>query len=256
MPDRSQAPDTGLTAPRGRRRRGARRWLWALGIALVVPLMVAGFKSPVGSWIASFRGWIDGFGAWGLVVFALAYVVATIAMLPCAPLSVVAGLAWGPWGFPLVLAAAITGSSLAFQIGRHFAQERVHAWAATRPRWEAVIDAVSEQGWKIVLLLRLSPVVPFNVQNYLFGITTISFVPYAAATAVGILPGSLLFISIGALGHGAEDAEGRNLNWVLFGVGLAATVAAAVLVTRGVLAKLRDMEAARHGADKMSGARG
>jgi uncharacterized membrane protein YdjX (TVP38/TMEM64 family) len=248
MPDCLQAPET-PSASLGPRRTGRRWWLWATIVALVIALAVVGFLSPVGSWIATFRAWIDSFGAWGLAVFALAYVVATIAMLPCAPLSVIAGLAWGIWALPLVIVAALVGASLAFQIGRHLAQDRVHAWAATRPRGAAVIEAVSEQGWKIVLLLRLSPVVPFNVQNYLFGITTIGFVPYAMATAVGILPGALLFISIGTFGHGTEDADSRSLNWILFGVGLIATVIAAVLVTRRVLAKLRAMEAAPQRAD-------
>jgi uncharacterized membrane protein YdjX (TVP38/TMEM64 family) len=166
----------------------------------------------------------------------------------------VAGLAWGIWALPLVIASAVIGSSLAFQIGRRLAQARVRAWTDTRPRGAAVIEAVSEQGWRIMLLLRLSPVIPFNVQNYLFSITDIRFLPYLAATAIGTLPGSTLFISIGAFGHGAEDAEGRTLNWILFGVGLVATVAAAALVTRTVLAKLRKLDRGRPG-DRSDAAR-
>jgi uncharacterized membrane protein YdjX (TVP38/TMEM64 family) len=248
MPDRA-APAPGATTGPSRARR---HWLvrrWWLGVAalcvavvLIVVLAVAGLLAPVGSWIYAFRGWIEGFGAWGIAVFVLTYLLATIAMLPCAPLTVIGGLAWGVWAFPLVIATALVGASLAFEIGRYLAQDKVRAWAATRPRGAAMIEAVSEQGWKVVLLLRLSPVVPFNVQNYLFGITSIGFAPYALATAVGILPGASLFLSIGAFGHGAEDAGSRTVNWALFGVGLAATVAAAVLVTRRVLAKLREME--------------
>ncbi len=255
MPDRlAPAPGSLSTRSHGKRRRAARRrWLGAgaigLAILAVAALAVAGFLAPVGSWIAALRGWIEGFGAWGVAVYALTYVVATVAMLPCAPLALIGGLAWGIWAFPLVVATALVGASLAFQIGRYLAQERVRAWAATHPRGAAVIEAVSEQGWKVVLLLRLSPVVPFNVQNYLFGITSIGFLPYAVATAVGILPGASLFISIGAFGHGTEDPGSRTLNWVLFGIGLAATVVAAVLVTRRVLAKLKEMEAARHRAE-------
>jgi uncharacterized membrane protein YdjX (TVP38/TMEM64 family) len=118
----------------------------------------------------------------------------------------------------------------------------VQGWASRHPHGGAIVDAVTEQGWKIVLLLRLSPLVPFNVQNYLFGITGISFAHYAVATALGVLPGAALFLSIGAFGHGTEDADSRMLNWILFGVGLVATVVAAVTVTRRVLAKLRAIE--------------
>ncbi|TXL70795.1 TVP38/TMEM64 family protein [Vineibacter terrae] len=228
----------------GCRHGRGRRWAWAVGILLLVALAVVGVLSPVGTWIEGFRGWVEQFGAWGVAVFALAYVLATIALLPCAPLSIVAGLAYGIWAFPLVIASAMTGASLAFHIGRHLARNRVRSWAQDHPRGAAVIDAVGEQGWKIVLLLRLSPLVPFNVQNYLFGITSIRFAHYAVATAIGILPGAALFISVGAFGHGAEDDEGRILNWLLFGVGLAATALAAVLVSRTVMAKLRETKAA------------
>lgn len=198
------------------------------------------------------RAWIEGFGPWGVAVFAAAYVLATVAMLPCAPLTVIGGLAWGPWALPLVIAATVTGASMAFQIGRHLARDRVQAWAATHPKGAAVIDAVGEQGWKIVLLLRLSPLVPFNVQSYLFGITSIGFLPYAIATAIGVLPGASLFLAIGAFGHGTEDSGSRTLNWILFGVGLTATVAAATLVTRKVMSKLAALKplGPRHGDDR------
>jgi uncharacterized membrane protein YdjX (TVP38/TMEM64 family) len=224
-------------------RRHIWRWAAAAVLALLlVALAIAGFKPPLVAWIASFRDWIDGLGVWGVAIFVAAYVAATLAMLPCAPLSIVAGLAWGPWALPLVIAAVAVGASLAFHIARRLAQARVQAWARRNPRGEAVVEAVTEQGWKVVLLLRLSPLVPFNLQNYLFGITRIRFTPYLVATLIGVLPGALLFISVGAFGHGAEDADSRLFNWILFAVGLAATIAAAVLVTRRVLARLRDVE--------------
>jgi uncharacterized membrane protein YdjX (TVP38/TMEM64 family) len=194
--------------------------------------------SETQSVIHGIHAWIEGFGVWGMLVFALVYILATLALIPGAPLSIVAGLAYGLWGLPLVVLAALAGSSLAFQLARTFAHGRVHAWTRRHPRGGALVAAVRDQGWKIVLLLRLSPVVPFNVQNYLFGITGISFSQYAAATAVGILPGAALFISIGAFGHGTSDDSSRMVNWVLFGIGLAATVLAVALVTRKALARL------------------
>ena len=90
MPDRL-APAQATTAKTRERRRALRRW-WlaaiAVGVvvALIAALAIAGFLAPVGSWIGAFRGWIEGFGAWGVAVFELTYILATIAMLPCAPL--------------------------------------------------------------------------------------------------------------------------------------------------------------------------
>jgi uncharacterized membrane protein YdjX (TVP38/TMEM64 family) len=222
---------------------GRRHWyraaLAVLAIGAAAAIAIAGSLDSVGAWVNGFRGWIEHLGAWGPTTFVLIYIAATLVMAPCAPLSLIAGLAWGIWAFPLVIASALAGSSLAFQIGRRLARARLRRWTRTHPRSAAVIEAVSDQGWKIVLLLRLSPVVPFNMQNYLFGITNIRFLPYLAATAVGLLPGSALFISIGAFGHGSEDGSSRTLNWILFAIGLAATIAAAVLVTRQVMRKLR-----------------
>jgi len=228
----------------GRQHAQGRWWVWAAGALLVIALAVIGVLSPVGTWIDTFRGWVDSLGVWGVAIFALLYVLATIALLPCAPLSIVAGLVYGVWAFPLVIVSALAGAALAFQIGRHLAQERVRSWAADHPRGGAVIDAVREQGWKVVLLLRLSPLVPFNVQNYLFGVTGIGFAPYAVATAIGILPGAALFISIGAFGHGTDDATSHTIGWLLFGIGLATTALAAIVVTRKVRARLRSPRAA------------
>jgi uncharacterized membrane protein YdjX (TVP38/TMEM64 family) len=127
--------------------RGRWRWLaWGALAILLVALAVAGFRPPLVSWLATFRDWVDGLGGWGMAVFALVYVAATIAMLPCAPLSIVAGLAWGAWALPLVLVAALAGASLAFQIARRVAQARVQAWIDRNPRREAVVEAVTEQG--------------------------------------------------------------------------------------------------------------
>jgi uncharacterized membrane protein YdjX (TVP38/TMEM64 family) len=106
----------------------------------------------------------------------------------------------------------------------------------TSRKFAAVDNAVTEEGWKIVVLLRLSPLVPFNVQNYLFGITDIPFPHYFAATCVGIIPGTVLFVYLGALGN---TSAGR-LEWVFFGVGLLATVTVAVLVTRKAKERLAE----------------
>jgi uncharacterized membrane protein YdjX (TVP38/TMEM64 family) len=199
--------------------------------------------TPVTGLAEAFQAWIAGFGVWGIVILALVYIAATLALLPCAPLSIAAGLAYGLWVFPLVMLAALAGASLAFLLARHVAHDAVHAWADRHPRWAAGIEAISTDGWSIVLLLRLSPVIPFNVQNYLFGVTDIRLPHYIAATAIGLLPGTAVFVALGAFGSGIEGDTNRMATWLMFGVGLATTGLAALLVTRRVLAKLRATQA-------------
>jgi uncharacterized membrane protein YdjX (TVP38/TMEM64 family) len=113
--------------------------------------------------------------------------------------------------------------------------ERVARKYAT---FKAVDAAVAKDGWKVVALLRVSPVVPSGIKSYLLGLTRVSLPDYVAASAVGMLPAILLKVYIGAAGRGAIS-EGGLLNWSLFALGVAATVALTLLVGRRVRKKLK-----------------
>ncbi len=104
----------------------------------------------------------------------------------------------------LVVVAATAGATLAFLIARHLVRQKVESLVEERPKFKAVDEAVSEDGWKIVGLLRLSPLVPFNLQNYFFGVTDVGLLPYVAATFFGIMPGTLLYVYLGTLGKAAD----------------------------------------------------
>jgi len=109
----------------------------------------------------------------------------------------------------------------------------------SKPRIKAVDQAVTEDGWKVVMLLRLSPMVPFNLQNYFFGVTDIKFWHYVAATFVGIMPGTAIYVYLGAIGAVAgSGSQGGALKWTFFGIGLIATVVVTVLITRKAKARL------------------
>ena len=172
--------------------------------------------------------------------FALLFIATTLVLAPDWPLSITAGFVYGLWALPVVLAAATIAASISFLAARYLLRGKVRGLLGGRPRLAAVDKAVAEEGWKIVFLLRLSPLVPFNLQNYVFGITAVPFAHYVAATCVGIVPGSVLYVYLGALGNAAKQGgdSGGPFEWALFGVGLMATVAAAVLVARKAKAKL------------------
>ncbi len=153
-------------------------------------------------------------------------------------LTIAAGFAWGLWGLPIVLVAATIGASLAFLITRYAARERIRRLLETRRNLAAIDKAVAEAGWKTVALLRLSPLIPFNLQNYLFGVTAIPFPHFVAATFVGIIPGTALYTYLGALGNAVGD--GSPVKWAFFGAGLLATLIVVILVSRKARAKLRE----------------
>jgi uncharacterized membrane protein YdjX (TVP38/TMEM64 family) len=113
----------------------------------------------------------------------------------------------------------------------------VEAWVQSKPSFLAVDQAVAKQGWKIVLLTRLSPVFPFNFQNYAYGLTRISFWHYTLASWVGMIAGTFLYVYLGTLGRSSLEAaagtEGvQSLKLAIQVVGLLATVAVTILITR------------------------
>lgn len=216
---------------------------WNLILPAAVVFFGAWFLLPVEGWLQAFSEWIKGLGVWGGVLFSAVYVVATVVLAPGAPLTIAAGLVFGlGWGFPVVLVGATIGASLAFLVARYLVRERITAMMEKRPKLKAVDKAVTEDGWKVVLLLRLSPLVPFNIQNYFFGLTDIAFRHYVLATFVGIIPGVILYLYIGAIGGalGGGGGEWGTLQWVFFGFGLVATIVVAIMVTKKAKEKLKE----------------
>ncbi len=210
-------------------------WKWiALGVALIA-LSSATVFLPVKDWVKAFSDWVQTLGALGVVLFILAYALATVFFLPGWIFTVAAGLVYGVIGGTAVaLAGAILGSSLAFLCGRYLVRKRVHAATKGNKKFVAIDKAIGEQGWKIVGLLRLSPLIPFNLSNYFYGVTAVGFWPYFVASAVGMLPGTLLYAYLGGAGKAGLSGGGGSspLKYVLLGVGLLATIAVTIFISR------------------------
>ncbi|MDX1577405.1 MAG: VTT domain-containing protein [Gemmatimonadota bacterium] len=197
-------------------------------------------RAGPGEWISerliAFREWVSGFGPWAPVVYGIGYAALVVVLVPGGTLTVGAGFTFGLWlGTLVVFLAANLGAALAFLIGRYLLRERVQRWLAGRPTLSAVDRAVEKQGWKVVFLTRLSPVFPFNVQNYFYGLTGVSFAGYLGASLIGMLPGTLLYVYIGTAGAQVAEAAGGTASWgrtALTVVGLLATFLVVVLITR------------------------
>ncbi|HJZ87253.1 MAG TPA: TVP38/TMEM64 family protein [Polyangia bacterium] len=194
---------------------------------------------PTSRWLLALTSWIHGAGVMGALVYGLAYVVATVLALPGTILTLGAGFAYGPfYGTLLVSPASVVGATLAFVLGRSLARGWIERRLSRYPRFAAVDRAVGVDGFKIVLLLRLSPVFPFNFLNYALGLTRVTLRDYVVASAIGMLPGTVMYVYLGSLvTNAAELASGRRPQagpWgqVLFWGGLLATVLVTVLLTR------------------------
>lgn len=182
--------------------------------------------------------WVAGLGAIGPLAFIGLYIVATVAFLPGSLLTLGAGFVFG-WlpGAVYVLVGATLGATAAFLVGRYLARGWVSRKIAHNPKFNAIDTAVGREGFKIVLLTRLSPVFPFNLLNYLFGITHVALKDYIMGS-VGMIPGTLMYVYFGSLAGNlatlgsANQPSNVRLQWILRIVGLVATVLVTLYITR------------------------
>ncbi len=209
-------------------------WKWITLGLLLLALSTATAFLPVKEWVKAFSDWVQTLGALGVVLFIFTYALATVLFLPGWIFTVAAGLIYGVIGGTAVaLAGAIIGAALAFLCGRYLVRKRVQAATKGNRKFAAIDQAIGEQGWKIVGLLRLSPLIPFNLSNYFYGVTAVAFWPYLLASAVGMLPGALLYAYLGGAGKAELNGGGGSLlKYVLLGVGLLSTIAVTILISR------------------------
>lgn len=186
-----------------------------ISLALLLAFVVAratgltGFISLGG--LDRLKDWIDGFGVVAPVVFIVLYVVATVAFLPGAPLSLLAGLVFGSvWGTLWTVLGATLGATLAFLVGRYAARGLVEGWTAENERVKKLDEGVEKHGWRMLVITRLVPLFPFNLQNYAYGLTGIGFGTYATITALCIVPGTIVYTFAGGSLATAREDLGRT----------------------------------------------
>jgi len=216
-----------------------------LGLGALALLVMLGRQ--VGAYLPSFVAWVNSLGVWGPVVFIAGYVVAAVAFVPGSILTLAAGAIFGLGkGVLYVFLAAVLGSSAAFFVSRYLARRAIERRLAGNARFAAIDRAVGAQGRKIVFLLRLSPVFPFNLLNYALGLTKVRFIDYLAAS-VGMLPGTLLYVYYGKLaGDVATLAGGTAIEkgpayYAVLVLGLVATLIVTAVVTRIARRALQDV---------------
>lgn len=248
MAEPGDSSQQSLSADRRRARRltlailGYKTILWAV---IILVLVTGTVLLPVKDWLIKALEWTQGLGIWGPVFVVAFYVVASIFLLPGSVLTLGAGFL-----FKLV-AGAITvsigstlGACAAFWVGRTVARNWIAGKVAANEKFAAIDEAVAGQGFKIVLLTRLSPIFPFNLLNYAFGLTKISFWKYALGSWLGMIPGTLMYVYFGAGLRSLTDVAAGNLEKgaagrLFFWFGLAATIVVTVFVTRVARRALR-----------------
>ena len=220
------------------RRRLKPRWM-VLGAAAFVALAL-GAVLPLQDWSDRLVEAISGMSlVGGLVIFCAVNTVAALLLVPAWLFPLAAGAVFGlAWGLVAALAGAVSSACAAFLIGRYLVRSFVERAARGSKVFKGVEAAVKKEPWKVVALVRMSPVLPSGLKSYFLGLTSVRLATYLSASAAGMLPGVALKVYIGSAGRGAIS-EGGMLNWAIFAAGVGATIALTLIVGRRVRARLK-----------------
>ncbi len=228
-----------MTQPKKRRFSSHLKLL--LVSSLVAITVVAAKQFNVQELLRTSLIWVESLGSWGVAAFIVIYNVATILFIPGTLLTMSGGVLFGVvWGSIYVAIAATLGATWAFLIGRYLCRDVVCRMIQGNAKFKAIDKAVTKEGFKIVLLTRLSPVLPFNLLNYAFGVTQVSLRDYILGS-LGMIPGTVMYVYLGSLvgdvamlgkPDRSTSPETQIIQWVIRGVGLMATVALTIYLAR------------------------
>jgi len=196
------------------------------------------FTSELSHLVPKILLWVQSLGSTGAIAFIFIYIVATVALVPGSILTLGAGLLFGViWGSVYVIIGAIIGETCAFLLGRYLLRSWIEQKIALNPRFIALDRALNEEGLKIILLTRLSPVFPFSLLNYAFGVMGISLKDYFLGS-IGMIPMTIVYVYFGSLAGDlatigeASQLANPQLQWTIKIIGFVATIACTIYITR------------------------
>ncbi len=215
-------------------------------------MMILANTFPLTRWMGSFIQWVQALGTGGVAIYAVFYVAGVVLFFPGIILTAGAGLLYGVvLGTLIVSPASVLGATLAFLIARYAARDWVSRKLEKYPNFTAIDRAIEKNGFKMILLLRLQPVVPFNLLNYALGLTRIRLRDYVIASWIGMFPATVLYVYLGSVLHSVSDLLQGHLGsgkWgaVLFWGGLAAAIILVVYISRIARKALQEELATSH----------
>jgi uncharacterized membrane protein YdjX (TVP38/TMEM64 family) len=189
--------------------------------------------------IMNLKSWINGLGPIGPLVYVLLFIAACLFFLPGLPVAILGGLAFGPiMGTVWASIGSTLGAAAAFLVARYVARDMVEGWAQSNQVFKKIDDGVAAQGWRMLMITRLVPVFPFNLQNYAYGLTKIGFPTYVLVSWICMLPGAMAFTFMG----GAIVSGEGNLGMTFMYLGIGAVVFVIISLIPGWIRKRSKME--------------
>ncbi|XP_010942479.1 uncharacterized protein [Elaeis guineensis] len=211
----------------------------SLLLLLAAAIVTAFATLPMEKILKDFLVWIkQNLGPWGPLVLAVAYIPLTVLAVPASILTLGGGYLFGlPIGFIADSIGATVGATAAFLLGRTIGRPYVISKLKDYPKFQAVAIAIQRSGFKIVLLLRLVPLLPFNMLNYLLSVTPVGIGEYIMASWLGMMPITLALVYVGTTLKDLADvthgwSEVSTARWVLLISGLLISAILMVCVTK------------------------
>ena len=179
--------------------------------------------------------WLSWAGIWAPLLHVVLFAIATVVFAPGAFFALAGGALFGPvWGASLNLLGATIGAGIAFLVARYLAGD----WVSQRSkgRLKKLVEGVEGEGWRFVAFVRLVPLFPFNLSNYAFGLTKISFSAYILTTLITMAPGAMAYSWLGFAGREAIEGNGAAIKYALFGLGILAAIAFLPRIFKSIMA--------------------
>ncbi|XP_010551774.1 PREDICTED: uncharacterized protein LOC104822310 [Tarenaya hassleriana] len=223
---------------------------------LLAAIVLAFYFLPVEKILKEFLAWVEGnLGPWGPIALAVAYIPLTVLAVPASILTVGGGYLFGlPIGFVADSVGATLGSGAAFLLGCTIGKPFVVSKLKDYPQFQSVSLAIENSGFKICLLLRLAPLVPFNMLNYLLSVTPIPLGEYLLSSWLGMMPITLALVYVGTTLKDLSDvthgwSEFSMSRWVFLVSSLVVSVVLMICVTKVAKDALRKALAEHEGMD-------
>ncbi|KAB3532855.1 TVP38/TMEM64 family protein [Alkaliphilus serpentinus] len=209
------------------KRRQVRKKLMILIVIIIIVIAVALWKYPLWNllsiieYLKKFTTTVRNLGYLGLLLYLVAFTLGTMLFLPSLPFALFGGITYGSTlGIIYASIGDILGASLAFVIGRYFMRERIERVLQKYKTFHEINEGVKHDGWRIIVLTRMVPLIPHWLQNYAYGLTSVGFLTYALVSLLCIAPTTAVWIIVvNTLGRGEKDA-----NKIIFYLAIAAVV--------------------------------
>jgi uncharacterized membrane protein YdjX (TVP38/TMEM64 family) len=190
---------------------------------------------PIKDHLQDVVAWFRALGPWALVPYVVIFVAASIFFIPISGMLLIAGTLYGFWmGYLLAAFSGLLSVAITYGLGKKLWRSRVEALRRDHPRFESIYEAISKHGPILVFLIRLNPLLPFAVLNYLFTIPKLDFRKYLLCSFLGMTPDIMFYLYVGQVGKGMLETEGGPTFWsyIIFGSVIATTVIAALIINR------------------------